>query len=191
VITGDRVPVYSLNDYDKWENEALYAPLTIPDVEAYRLKLLKALQDDGYLFATVSVYKNSLKLGFLKLRVSVGDKGEVTVTGNRWHTSEQVTKNVEWEKGGQFNYKKLHEDLFDLNVKPGMRVDTELKPRTDAEGKRIVDVNLAVKDRFPIRAAWTISYKCPQNSEVLNPTLIRREPSSFIQMLHAEGRARE
>ncbi len=157
VVTGDRVPVYELDEFEDWENEALYAPMTQGDVEAFRQKVLKALQDAGHLFATVSVYKQSLNLGFLKLRVHVGEKGEVTVSGNRWHTDEQVTKRVDWDKGAHFNYNDLHEDLYELNLKPRVNVDTELKPRTDAKGKRIVDVNLAVEDRFPVHAAWSMS----------------------------------
>jgi len=157
VVTGDRIPVYSLGNWDEYENNSLYAPMSEADIESFRQRLLKDLQDQGYLFATVSVYRPSLRLGFLKLRVLVGDKGEVTVTGNKWHTAEQVLDSVEWETGGDFNYRSLYEDLFLLNMKPRMQVQTQLKPRVDADGRRVVDVEFDVKDRFPLHLAWNIS----------------------------------
>ncbi len=88
VVTGDRIPVYSLENWESYENNALYEPMSEADIEAYRQHLLKDLQDQGYLFATVNVYRPSLNLGFLKLRVHVGQKGEVTVIGNRWTSAE-------------------------------------------------------------------------------------------------------
>jgi len=157
VVTGDRIPVYSLENWDDYENNSLYAPMSEADIESFRQRLLKDLQDQGYLFATVSVYRPSLRLGFLKVRVRVGNKGDVTVTGNKWHTAEQVLESVEWETGGDFNYRSLYEDLFTLNMKPRMNVQTQLKPRVDADGRRVVDVEFEVKDRFPLHLAWNIA----------------------------------
>ncbi len=156
VVTGDRILVYSLESWDGYENDALYEPMSEADIESYRQRLLKDLQDAGYLFATVSVYRPSLKLGFLKMRVHVGEKGEVTVTGNQWYTAEQILESVEWETGGDFNYRSLYADLFTLNTRPKMQVQTELKPRVDADGRRVVDVEFDVKERFPMHVAWTI-----------------------------------
>ena len=145
VVTGDRIPVYSLENWNGYENDALYAPMSEADIESFRQRLLKDLQDERFLFATVSVYRPSLKLGFLKLRVHVGDKGEVTVTGNQWYSAEQILESVDWETGGQFNYRSLYEDLFTLNTRPRMKVQTELKPRVDADGRRVVDVEFDVQ----------------------------------------------
>ncbi len=157
VVTGDRIPVYSLDNWESYENNALYEPMSEADIEAYRQRLLKDLQDQGYLFATVNVYRPSLKLGFLKLRVHVGQKGEVTVIGNRWTSAEQVLESVEWETGGAFNYRSLYQDLFSLNLRPRVDVETNLKPRVNADGQRVVDIEFDVKDRFPLHMAWSMS----------------------------------
>ena len=77
VITGDRDSVLSLRNWADYENDALYSPMSDADVENFRKRLLKDLQDEGFVFATVSVYKRSLNLGFLKFRVHVGQKGNV------------------------------------------------------------------------------------------------------------------
>lgn len=157
VVTGDRIPVYSLDNWESYENNALYEPMSESDIESYRQRLLKDLQDQGYLFTTVSVYRPSLSLGFLKLRVHVGQKGEVTVIGNRWTSAEQVLESVEWETGGSFNYRSLYEDLFSLNLRPRVDVETNLKPRIDADGQRVVDIEFDVKDRFPLHLAWNMA----------------------------------
>ena len=157
VVTGDRIPVYSLDNWEGYENNALYEPMSEADIESFRQRLLKDLQDNGFLFATVSVYRPSLRLGFLKLRVHVGEKGDVTVTGNQFYSAAQILDSLAWETGGDFNYQSLYDDLFALNSRPRMEVETNLKPRVDADGRRIVDVEFNVEDRFPLHMAWNIS----------------------------------
>jgi hemolysin activation/secretion protein len=157
VVTGDRDPVYGLATWQDYENDALYAPMSDSDIESFRQRLLKDLQDDGYVFATVSVYKNSLRFGFLKFRVHVGKKGEVTVVGNRWYTARQILKATSWETGRRFNYRNLYAKLFDFNTKPDIQLDTKLQPKVDEFGNRIVDVEINVEDSFPLHVALTLS----------------------------------
>ena len=157
VVTGDRDPVYSLATWHDYENDALYAPMSDADIESFRQRLLKDLQDDGYVFATVSVYKQSLRFGFLKFRVHVGKKGEVTVVGNRWYTARQILKATSWETGRRFNYRNLYSNLFDFNTKPDIQLDTKLQPKVDEFGNRTVDVEINVEDSFPLHVALTLS----------------------------------
>lgn len=157
VVTGDRDQVYALENWESYENDAIYKPMSEADVETFRQRLLKELQNEGYLFSTVSVYRPSLRLGFLKFRVHVGDKGEVTVKGNKWHSAEQVLDSVEWETGAGFNYNNFYEDLFSANSRSHVKVETEFKPRVDENGKRIVDAEFQVEERFPAHIAWEIS----------------------------------
>jgi len=59
VVTGDREIVYTLKNWNQYENDVLYKPMTEDDIEKFRQTILKDLQDKGYVFATVSVYKRS------------------------------------------------------------------------------------------------------------------------------------
>ncbi len=68
-----------------------------------------------------------------------------------------MLESVEWETGGSFNYRSLYQDLFALNLQPRVDVVTNLKPRIDADGKRVVDIEFEVKDRFPLHLAWSMS----------------------------------
>jgi hemolysin activation/secretion protein len=156
-VTGDRDPVEQLVNWDDYVNDAMYSPMSEADIESFRQRVLKDLQDDGYVFATVSVYKPSLKLGFLKLRVHVGDTGEITITGNKWHTAENILKSAGWVTGNKFNYKDLYSDLFGLNVRVDLEIDTKLKPKVDAFGRRVVDVEFVVEDSYPLHLALNFS----------------------------------
>ena len=157
VVTGDREPVINLENWEDYENDALYAPMSEGDVESFRQRLLKDLQDAGYVFATVSVYKHSLSLGFLKFRVHVGQKGEVTVSNNRWYTAEQILNAVRWETNKRFNYRNLYANLFEFNAKPDIRLDTKLQPRVDEFGNRIIDVEVDVEDDWPLHLALSLA----------------------------------
>ncbi len=157
VVTGDRDAVFGLDNWPEYENDALYTPMSEADIESFRQRLLKDLQDAGYVFATVSVYKHSLNLGFLKFRVHVGKKGEVTVVGNRWYTAKQILDSASWETGEKFNYRQLYTDLFDFNTKPDVRVNTKLMPKVDEYGRRIIDVEMSIEDAFPLHGSLRLS----------------------------------
>ena len=156
-VTGDREPVQQLENWEQYVNDAMYSPMSEQDIEAFRQTVLKDLQDDGYVFATVSVYKPSLKLGFLKLRVHVGDTGDITISGAKYHTADNLLKSSAWITGEKFNYRKLYGDLFNLNVRPDLQIDTRLKPKVDAFGRRVIDIELAVEDSYPMHLALNIA----------------------------------
>jgi hemolysin activation/secretion protein len=156
VITGDREPVYALPNWSDYENDALYAPMSDADIENFRQRLLKDLQDNGYVFATVSVYKHSLGLGFLKFRVHVGQMGEVTVVGNTWYTAEQILRSIDWTTHRRFNYRDLYSNLFEFNAKPDINADVKLLPRVDEQGRRIIDVDITTEGGFPGHLTFTL-----------------------------------
>lgn len=157
VVVGDRQPVLDLPNWEHFENEALYEPMSEADIEAFRQRILKDLQDRGYVFATVSVYKPSLVQGFLKIRVHLGQLGKVTVKGNKYRTAEQLLKGVNWNTGQSFDYSTLFNRLYAINTNPGVQITSQLKPRQEEGGRRIIDAEFTVKERFPVTGALTIS----------------------------------
>ena len=157
VVVGDRREVYNLPNWDHYENEALYHPMSEADIESFRQRILKDLQDQGYIFATVSVYRPSLVQGFLKLRVHVGELGQVTVRGNRFRSAEQILRQMEWNTGQEFDYSTLFNRLYTLNANPSMQVQSQLRPRQEADGRRVIDADITVEERWPLSGALTIS----------------------------------
>lgn len=157
VVVGDRDQVQALPNWEHYVNEALYQPMSEADVEAFRQRILKDLQDGGFIFSTVSVYKPSLVQGFLKLRVHVGELGKVTVKGNRFRSAEQILSKMEWTTGQEFDYTSLFNKLYALNTNPGVEITSQLRPRQEDGGRRVIDAEFTVKERFPISAAITLS----------------------------------
>ena len=157
VVVGDRTEVTSLPNWDHYENEALYQPMSEADIEVFRQRVLKDLQDRGFIFATVSVYKPSLVQGFLKLRVHVGELGQVTVRGNRHRTAEQILRQLDWNTGSEFNYNTLFQNLYGMNTNPGFQVQSQLRPRQENGGRRVIDAEFTVKEGRPFTIGLTVS----------------------------------
>lgn len=156
VVVGDRDEVYGLANWEHYENEALYEPMSEADIEAFRQTILKDLQDGGYIFSTVSVYKPSLVQGFLKLRVHVGELGLVTVKGNRYRSAEQILRKIDWQTGREFDYRAAYRKLYESNADPRLNIDTQLKPRQEPGGRRVVDAEITVEEKFPLRVGLTL-----------------------------------
>ena len=62
-----------------------------------------------------------------------------------------------WKTGEHFNYQELFEKIFDLNTKPDVRINTRLLPKVDENGKRTVDVELNVIDKFPLHGSLNLT----------------------------------
>ena len=152
-IIGDQQVVYNLKNWPDYEGDARYSPMSDADVEAFRNRLVKDLQDEGYVFATVSVYKQELTQGMLKFRVHAGVEGDLTVVGNRWYTAKQILDDLSWETGKGFNYRQFYFDLYNLNSRPDLRINSKLIPKIDDEDRRTIDVEMNVIDRFPLHGA--------------------------------------
>ena len=157
VILGDRDQVYALREWSKVENDIAGTKVSMEDTETVRKLMLKKLQAAGYVFAKVVLDKPALGIGFLAYDVRVGDIGDVKVVGNRHYRAEQIIRNVDARRGESFNYRELYENIFSLNVKPDVTVDTKLKPRDEADGQRVVDMEVSVRDRLPIHGAVNLS----------------------------------
>lgn len=157
VVVGDREEVIGLPNWEHYVNEALYQPMADADIEAFRQRVLKDLQEKGFIFATVSIYKPSLVQGFLKLRVHVGQLGKVTVRGNRFQSAEQILKKVEWTTGSEFDYNTLFNRLYAINTTPGIEVTSQLRPRQEEGGRRVIDAEFTVKERWPLTGALIVS----------------------------------
>ena len=157
LITGDQDVVYALKNWPDYESDALYSRMSDADIEAFRSRLLKDLHDEGYVFATVSVNKQSLKQRFLKFRVHAGEEGDVTVVGNRWYTAKQILDSISWDSGTEFNYRQLYADLYNLNSRPDLRINSKLIPKVDKNSKKTIDIELNVIDRLPLHGALRLS----------------------------------
>lgn len=153
-VTGERDAAYGLDKWNDWEAWLLSSPVSSNQLDQFQANLVKALQEEGYVFATVNYREALLSEGLLVVKVQTGQQGAVTVKGNKNYTAEQVLEFVEWETGDEFNYNKLFENLYRANSRAHLEVASNIKPRNVGEGKRVVDVELTVKERYPVNVAW-------------------------------------
>jgi hemolysin activation/secretion protein len=156
VIIGDRKVVHELPVWDRLEADVLSKSISDSDITTIGETLLAWLTADGYVFASVAHRQQGLADGYLAYVVHVGDVGQINVAGNKYYSADQIIKGVGLKSGGKFDYRSLHDDLFALNTKPSVTVDTTIDPKTE-DGKNTVDVNLEVTDRLPIHGALTLS----------------------------------
>lgn len=156
VISGDRDSVYALDGWHEFEAMIMVSKISDEDIQTIREKILKELQDEGFVFAKVSQETAALSGGTLSYRIDLGQVGSYNITGNTYYSAAQIMKHVRSKGGDKFNYKQLYNDLVTLNVQPDLKIDVKLKPR-DERGKRIVDVDLTVKDTLPLHGAIHLS----------------------------------
>ena len=76
--------------------------------------------------------------------------------GNRFYSAKQIIRALGDQEGARFNYARIHGDLFDLNAKPDLTINTKLKPVMQ-NGRRVINAELDVKDNLPLHGAIEVS----------------------------------
>ena len=152
MISGDKEIVEKLDAWQDWAEHVTFNPVTPDEINEFHGKLVKALQEEGYVFAQVAFPTRIWEYGIFLAKVDCGPLGTITVKGNRYYSAEQVIRALARQDGERFNYARIHGDLFDLNVKPDISVDTKLKPMMQ-DGRRVINAELEVRDDLPIHGA--------------------------------------
>jgi len=121
-------------------------------------KALEALEGDYRRlgFGTVQVYvpEQELTSGVVKLQVSEGVVGKVTVTGNKYFNNENVRASLpNLKEGTAPNMRQLSENVQLSNESPAKQVEVTLGV-SEEEGK--VDVKVEVKEENPERFYLTL-----------------------------------
>ncbi|MDP1734896.1 MAG: ShlB/FhaC/HecB family hemolysin secretion/activation protein [Sulfuritalea sp.] len=121
-------------------------------------KALEALEGDYRRlgFGTVQVYvpEQELTSGVVKLQVSEGVVGKVTITGNKYFNNENVRASLpNLKEGAAPNMRQLSENVQLTNENPAKQVEVTLGV-SEEEGK--VDVKVEVKEENPERVTVTL-----------------------------------
>lgn len=155
MLSGDKEIVEKLKVWRDWAEHVTFNPVTVDEINAFQGKLVKALQEQGYVFANVQIPTKVWGYGIFLAKVDCGKLGNITVRNAKHYSPQQIIRALENQEG-KFNYAKIHGDLFDLNVKPDLKLDTQLRPITEA-GRRSVDADITVDDKLPIHGAVEFS----------------------------------
>ena len=151
MVSGDKEIVEKLKVWKDWAEYVTFNPVTRDEIRTFQGNLVKALQEQGYVFANVQIPTKVWGYGIFLAKVDCGKLGTITVRNAKNYSAQQIIRALENQEG-KFNYVKIHGDLFDLNIKPDLKVDTQLKPTTQG-GRRAVDADIEVEDKLPIHGA--------------------------------------
>jgi len=131
----------------------------IEDIEKTRGALEKVYHDLGYPTVLVTVPEQSVETGTVRLLVVETKLGEVTVTGNRWFSTQRILEKVPSLRSGWLLYEPtLNKELDKLNANPDRQGSPVLKP---GKHQGTVDLELKVTDRLPVHAKLSADNRGP------------------------------
>ncbi len=150
------------------------------DIEAARAALEKAYHDKGYQTVSVSVPPQRPVRGIIVLQVKEMPVGNLTVKGSRYFDVEKIRKMTPSLAEGKVpNFNDVQRDIIALNLMPDRRVTPSLKAGKE-EGT--VDVELEVKDKFPLHGSIELN-----NRYSFNTTPLRLDVSARYDNLWQLG----
>jgi hemolysin activation/secretion protein len=156
MISGDKEIVEKLDVWKEWADYVTFNAVTAKEINEFHGRLTKALQQEGYVFAKVTFPTRIWAYGIFLAKVDCGPLGAITVKGNRHYSTKQIIRALANQGENNFNFARIHGDLFDLNARPDLSVDTKLRP-VIKDGRRVINADIEVKDRLPIHGAIEVS----------------------------------
>ncbi|MCX6974260.1 MAG: BamA/TamA family outer membrane protein [Verrucomicrobia bacterium] len=138
---------------------------TPEDVEGARVALEKAYHDKGYQTVSVSVPPQSVTSGVIVMQVSEVTVGRLTVKGSRFFDIEKIKKMApSLAEGNVPNFNDIQQDIMGLNQQADCQVTPSL---TAGKIPGTVDVELTVKDKFPLHGSVEINNRYSANTTPL------------------------
>ncbi len=152
MVSGDREIVEGLEAWQDWAEYVTFNPVTADEINEFHGVLIKALQEEGYVFAKVTFPTRIWAYGIFLAKVDCGVLGKIAVKGNRYYSAKQIVGALAKQDTDRFNYARIHGDLFEINTRPDITIDSKLRP-TVQDGRRVINADLQVRDDLPIHGA--------------------------------------
>jgi len=168
--------------------EAVYPYLgpgrTQDDVEKARAALEKTYQGKGYQTVSVQIPAQPWRSGSILLEVTETPVGQLRVHGARYFLPSQIRAMApSIAEGKVINFNDVNRDIVALNQLPDQRVTPSLR---QGATPGTVDVDLAVKDTFPLHGSLELN-----NRQSANTTELRLNGSlsydNLWQLEHSIG----
>ena len=149
--------------------EAVYPYLgpgrTEQDVEQARASLEKAYQDKGFQTVTVQVPQQTGRGGIIILQVVEAKVGRLRVRGSRFFSIDKIKAKVPSLAEGQVpNFNDVSREIVGLNQMADRRVTPSLRAGVEPG---TVDVDLEVKDTFPLHGSIELNNRYSANTTPL------------------------
>lgn len=124
----------------------------LPIKESFILELKRQVtlyfRDEGYPLVIVEIPEQNITSGVLQLVVTQGKLGKVVVQGNRYFSSSLLESYIQQKPGELIDVHTLLNDVSWINHNPFRHADLFF---TAGEKEGTTDVELVVKERFPLR----------------------------------------
>ena len=163
MVSGDKKQIEGMKLWEDWSSYIVFNKVTVKQVRAFHAKLLKAVQDKGYIFAQIVFPTRTWENGIFVAVVDLGKVGDITVKNSKHYSPKQIASALE-SSDGRFNYADVHNELFGLNARPDLKINTQLQTEK-VDGRRIINAELDVKDSLPIHGAVEISNTGSKDSD--------------------------
>jgi hemolysin activation/secretion protein len=138
---------------------------TPEDVEQARAALEKAFQDKGFQTVNVQIPQQTGKRGIVFLEVTEAKIGRLTAEGSRFFSLKAIKKGVpSLQPGNVPNFNKVSSEILALNQWSDRQVIPTLTPGFEPG---TVDVNLKVKDTFPLHGSTELNNRWNTGSPAL------------------------
>ena len=163
MVSGDKKQIEGMKLWEDWSSYIVFNKVTVKQVRAFHAKLLKAVQDKGYIFAQIVFPTRTWENGIFVAVVDLGKVGDITVKNSKHYSPKQIASALE-SSDGRFNYTDVHNELFGVNARPDLKINTQLQTEK-VDGRRIINAELDVKDSLPIHAAVELSNTGSKDSD--------------------------
>jgi hemolysin activation/secretion protein len=147
-VTLKNVPVPDQADFEKVAGKYLGGKLTRGDLNHLITDVILYYRRHDRPVVDVIVPEQDIATGTVQLIVLEGRVANVTVTGNRWFSSEEIRDGVRLQPGDEISASRLQDDLDWLNTNPFHSTDVIYHP---GEKMGATDLELQTQDRFPAR----------------------------------------
>ena len=138
---------------------------TAADVEQARAALEQAYRGKGYQTVTVAIPAQHTGSGIIHLSVSLGEVARLTVSGSRFFSIDEIKREApSLEEGNSPNFTQVQHDLVSLNQIADRRITPTVTP---GAVPGTVDVDLNVKDNFPLHGSLELNNRYSANTPSL------------------------
>jgi len=138
---------------------------TPEDVEKARAALEESYHKEGYQTVSVSIPPQSVNSGVIVLKVTEATVGRLRVKGSRFFDIEKIKRMAPaLTEGTVPNFNDVQRDIIALNQSGDLQITPSLAPGVAPD---TVDVELAVKDKFPLHGSVELNNRYSPNTTPL------------------------
>jgi hemolysin activation/secretion protein len=135
------------------------------DVEQARAALEKVYQDKGFQTVSVVIPQQEVRGGVVYLQVEEAKVGRLRVKGSRYFSLDAIKKGAPSLAEGKVpNFNEVARDMVALNQLPDRRITPTMRPGVEPG---TYDVDLNVKDTFPLHGSLELNNRYSQNTTPL------------------------